>query len=205
MSDFEHKLFVHAGVSVLDLGGQPSIWGNVLPKLRITILNLPGAVNVSAATHHEISYIEGDACGVHQYDDAADFDIVFSNSVIEHVGNEAKRRAFAGEVRRLGKAYWVQTPSKYFPIEAHCGMPFWWFYPATVRQAFIERWRKKLPAWVKMVEGTDVVTKSELRKLFPDAQIFTERVFGIPKSYVAFRPERAKVAPMQPERHDGVL
>jgi len=49
----------------------------------------------------------------------------------------------------------------------------------------IERWRRKLPAWTEMVEQTRVLTKAEMRRLFPEATILVERVCGIPKSYVA--------------------
>lgn len=37
-----------------------------------------------------------------------------------------------------------------------------------------------------MVEGTDIVSKAEMRQLFPEADIYVERFWGIPKSYVAF-------------------
>ncbi len=65
------------------------------------------------------------------------FDIVFCNSVIEHVtvpkkevwslysGSEFRRssllhqKEFADEIRRIGKGYWVQSPNKYFPIETY--------------------------------------------------------------------------------------
>lgn len=133
------------------------------------------------ASHHKIRYIDGDACAVEGFAERS-FDIVFSNSVIEHVGPADKQAEFAREVRRLGHSYWVQTPSKWFPIEAHCGMPFWWFYPASVRRYAIERWRKKLPAWTEMVEGTTVLTKSDLQGLFPEATILVETSFGMPKS-----------------------
>jgi hypothetical protein len=188
---------IREGTTVLDLGGKPKIWESVAPSLWLTILNLPGAVedyangqagfSTNAASHHAIRYVEGDACGVDAYGDLS-FDSVFSNSVIEHVGSIGKQAAFASEVRRLGKSYWVQTPAKWFPIEAHCGMPLWWFYPSGVRRWLIDRWRKKLPAWTEMVEGTTVLTKSQMRRYFPEATILTERSFGIPKSYIAYYP-----------------
>ena len=114
-------------------------------------------------------------------------DFVFSNSVIEHVGGAARRAQFAREVRRIGRSYWVQTPSIWFPIEAHSGMPLWWCYPQGMRNWILRRWREKLPAWTEMIEGTTVVKRAELQKLFPDAEIKVERVFGIPKSYIAFK------------------
>jgi hypothetical protein len=65
-------------------------------------------------------------------------------------------------------------------------MPFWWFYPTRLRQYFLEGWRKKLPAWTEMVEGTRVLTKADLERLFPEATILVETAFGIPKSYIAY-------------------
>jgi hypothetical protein len=176
---------IREGMSIIDLGGTSSIWEPISPRLNLTILNLPGSNDGYASSHHNIRYVEGDACQVAEFEKRS-FDSVFSNSVIEHVGAAQKRAAFALEARRLGHSYWVQTPSKWFPIEAHCGMPFWWFYPIRLRRYFVERWRTKLPAWTDMVEGTTVLTKAEMRYLFPEATILTERYLGIPKSYVAY-------------------
>jgi Methyltransferase domain len=175
---------LHPGMSILDLGGQPAIWDDVPFELNLTILNLPRAATISYPSRHHIKYVEGDACKIEGID-AKSFDAVFSNSVIEHVGPPDKQAEFAGEVRRFGKPYWIQTPCIWFPIEAHCGMPFWWFYPAFLRRHLIERWRKKLPHWTEMVEGTTILKKSDLKRLFPEATILTEKIFGIPKSYIA--------------------
>ncbi len=185
MRSYVALMKVRDGTRVLDLGGHPAIWDSVPIRLNLTILNLPGSVERSDDTRHDIQYVEGDACEVGS-SVTTSFDSVFSNSVIEHVGPEKKRADFAREVRRLGKSYWVQTPSKWFPVEAHCGMPFWWFYPESLRRYFIRRWREKLPAWTQMVEETTVVTEAELRRLFPEASILVERSFGFPKSYVAY-------------------
>jgi 2-polyprenyl-3-methyl-5-hydroxy-6-metoxy-1,4-benzoquinol methylase len=171
------------GMSVIDLGGSPMTWKTVPFSLNLTVLNLPGGVPRDNAIRHKITYIEGDACDVKEFGDRS-FDMVFSNSVIEHVGAVDKRASFAKEVRRLGRSYWVQTPAIWFPLEPHCGMPFWWFYPEFVKRYFIERWRKKLPAWTTMVEETTILLKSELRQLFPEATILTEKFLGIPKSYI---------------------
>lgn len=48
-----------------------------------------------------------------------EFDAVFSNSVIEHVGDYEAQRQMANEIMRVGKRYFVQTPNFYFPIEPH--------------------------------------------------------------------------------------
>jgi hypothetical protein len=65
-------------------------------------------------------------------------------------------------------------------------MPFWWFYPAVLRSYFIRRWREKLPAWAQMIEDTTVLTKAELQRLFPEAEIIVETIIFFPKSYIAY-------------------
>lgn len=175
------------GMRVIDLGGQPDTWAAIPGPLEITIVNLPGIVTGPLETGgHRIELVEGDACNLPEHADGS-FDIVFSNSVIEHVGDAPARAALAREARRLAPRYWVQTPSIWFPLEAHTGMPFWWFYPERLRDWLKERWRRKLPSWTEMIDGTTVLERSEIETLFPDATIWTERVAGLPKSYTAWR------------------
>jgi SAM-dependent methyltransferase len=187
MDSFLSVMGPAARTSILDLGGQPKFWDAVPFPLRLTILNLPGTVNPIESNHHDIHYVEGDACNVDAIGDGS-FEIVFSNSVIEHVGPSNKQASFAHEVRRLGRSYWVQTPSKWFPVEAHSGMPFWWFYPDKVRRFFIDRWHKTLPGnpWTQMIEETSVLSKDQMAHLFPEATILVETFLGIPKSYIAY-------------------
>lgn len=187
MKKFTEEMELSEGTRILDLGGQPEIWDTVECKLDIYCVNLPGIAREEYPSHHTITYLEGDGCDMSEYPDQ-DFDIVFSNSVIEHVGDIERQQAFASEVARLGKRYWVQTPSKGFPIEAHCGMPLWWFYPQKFRDFMIERWRRDLPKWTEMVETTRVISKRELGRLFPDGKIFTERMI-FPKSNIAYRTQ----------------
>jgi hypothetical protein len=181
---FRELMDLRADMRILDIGGSANTWMIAEDPLDITILNLPGHTYRMAAPPHRIAYVEGDGCSMPQFS-PGDFDIVFSNSVIEHVGPRERQDAFAAEVRRLGERYWVQTPAKWFPLEPHCGMPFWWFYPESWRQWFIRRWREELPPWTEMVEGTRVIEKSDFATMFPNAHIMTERFWTIPKSYMA--------------------
>jgi hypothetical protein len=187
MNKVVDDLAIGPGHRVLDLGGTTEIWGLVSVPLDITILNLPG-VPVDRTPHgpHRFTFVEGDATDVTAYGDKT-FDVVFSNSVIEHVGGPEKQAAFAREVRRLASRYAVQTPSIHFPIEAHTGYPFWWYYPPAIKRAIFRRWRKTLPAYGVMVEGTTVISRRALATFFPDAIISTERVLGVPKSYTAWK------------------
>ena len=180
---------IRPGMRIIDLGGAPMMWQFIDIPLNITLLNLlhtPEAVgDAKDMPQHTFTFEIGDACSTNLPSDS--FDMVFSNSVIEHVGDQERRSAFAGQVRRLAKKYWVQTPAKYFPVEAHTGMPFWWYYPESLRQSFISKWRVELPPWTEMVEGTTIVERPELESIFPDATISVERALGIVKSYVAYR------------------
>ncbi|NCB26226.1 MAG: methyltransferase domain-containing protein [Bacteroidia bacterium] len=181
---FVNSFNIEAGMSILDVGGHPKIWDHVSIPLKITCLNLPGAIKNKYKTHHKITYVDGDGCFMPQFRDNS-FDIAFSNSVIEHVGSTKNRKLFAKEIRRISNNYWIQTPHRYFPIEAHCDMPFWWFFPKKLKIYFISRWRKKLPGWTQMVESTTVVSQKELKDLFPEAKILTEWMF-FPKSLIAY-------------------
>lgn len=194
MENFRTKMGIKEGLSVLDFGGQPGIWATVPEHLEITILNLPAVAESRTPSHHSITYVEGDACERQEWGDPDRFDLVFSNSVIEHVGPAERRAAFARELRRLGKPYWVQTPCKWFPVEPHCGMPFWWFYPKWLQRYFLAGWHKKLPAWTDSMEQTTFVTREELRELFPEAVICVETMFAMPKSYVVYSRSRAGAA-----------
>lgn len=187
-------------MKILDLGGQPEIWDFVDTPLDITCLNLPGISTKEHRSHHRITYVEGDACNM-PYFEPGDFDLIFSNSVIEHVGDHERRQQFCREILRLSKTYWIQTPSKWFPIEAHCGMPFWWFYPQVLRAYFLRRWEKKLPDWTEMVAGTSIISASELRNSLPGCTIHHEW-FWVPKSLVAYSKEALA---SQSVRRDGMM
>lgn len=193
MRMFESWAGLNPGDRVLDLGGHPEIWNWVEKPLSITLLNLPGSIpDISGASIHKFTTVEGDACEVSALAPGS-FKLVFSNSVIEHVGAEDRQAAFAREVRRFGCSYWVQTPAPWFPIECHTGMPFWWFYPEALRDFFIRGWRRKLPAWTDLIAGTRVLSRRRMQHLFPEATIDAERFVGMTKSYVA--RYRAPVGP----------
>jgi Methyltransferase domain len=185
MQQMTRRMRLERGLKVLDLGGLASIWRDAPGPLQITLLNLPGTPMTAEAGEHRFSYLEGNACHVDGVGDKS-YDMVFSNSVIEHVGPDEQQEAFAQEVRRLGRSYWVQTPAIWFPIEAHTGMPFWWFYPESLRRRFVSRWRDTLPDWADSVNDTRVLTRERMQQLFPEAQIYVETVLGIPKSYTAW-------------------
>jgi len=176
---------IESEINIIDLGGQPQIWDFITRPLNITIVNLPGIAAQKHHTIHNIIYVDGNACNLIDFKDR-EFEIAFSNSVIEHVGDDEQVKLFASEANRVGKRVWIQTPSKYFPLEPHTGMLFWWYYPPKLREAIFSRWQKKLPAWTDSMRETRYITRDQLAGLFPDCHIVTERFLGFPKSYIVY-------------------
>ncbi len=176
-----------AGARIIDLGGSEYNWGLIKHDFHVTMVNLPG-FNPPVSDPSRFEAVEGDACDLRgRYADNS-FDAVFSNSVIEHVGDEGQQAKFATEARRLAPAYWVQTPSPRFPIEIHTGVPLYWKLPASIREGLLTRWNRKWPGWVDMIRETRVLSEARLRELFPDGRLYCERQFGLEKSNTIYRP-----------------
>ena len=118
------------------------------------------------------------------------FPVAFSNSVIEHIPKHLQGK-FASEIRRVADRYFVQTPNRWFPIEPHYQVPLFQFLPYRV-QRFLNRhltlgWREK-GHW----EAVNLLSARDLRRLFPDAEIRRERMFGLTKSLMAVRGPQAR-------------
>jgi hypothetical protein len=183
------RVKVPPGARIVDLGGTPQVWESFEHDFDVTLVNLPKRPGAEApALGPRMRVVQADACDLARLFEDRSFDLAFSNSVIEHVGGPARRGAFASEARRLARAYWVQTPSNRFPIEAHTGVPFYFSLPAPMRASLHRRWERELPEWYAMIAGTDVVERAEMERLFPDAESYTERVLGLEKSYSFYRP-----------------
>ncbi|MEL6163183.1 MAG: methyltransferase domain-containing protein [Cyanobacteria bacterium J06628_3] len=175
-----------SGAKIIDLGGHLPMWQWIDHDFEVTLVNLPGSYK-STGKFGKYNLVEGDATNLSDTFPDKSFDVVFSNSVIEHVGDESKQADFASEVMRLGKAYWVQTPSNIWPIEPHTGVIGYWLLPQFVRQSLHKSWEKKLPVWTEMVRSTRVLSMKRMRQLFPDSKFYVERKFLLEKSYAAYK------------------
>lgn len=51
------------------------------------------------------------------------FDIVFSNAVIEHVGCRDSQLTFMRELKRIAGRGYITTPNRHFPVEVHTRIP----------------------------------------------------------------------------------
>ncbi|MFI5252543.1 MAG: class I SAM-dependent methyltransferase [Bacteroidota bacterium] len=179
-------------VNILDVGGTEGFWlsmGKIDREISITLLNLEKI----ATRQKNISTVAGDARSMPQFKDGQ-FDIVFSNSVIEHVGVYQDQQRMAEEIRRIGRKYFVQTPNYYFPLEPHFLFPFFHWLPFKIRVwlvqhfslGWFERMRNREEA-EKLVSGTRLMKSSELKQIFPGAEIWHERILWITKSLVAIK------------------
>lgn len=180
---------------ILDVGGTEAFWRNLDAAgqglgagTTVVLLNVG---EVAASTTPGIEAQSGDARHMPQFADGS-FDVVFSNSVIEHVGELPAQRRMAEEVRRVGRRYFVQTPCRTFPIEPHFLFPYFQFLPLEA-QLFLVRhrrmgWFERTPdpaAALEVLRSVRLMSQAELRALFPEAILLHERFLGLTKSLVA--------------------
>jgi hypothetical protein len=180
-------------VKILDVGGTNSFWQQRGWTERDDVLITTGNLEEEEKVFDNVEPRVLDATDMKEFDDGS-FDIVFSNSVIEHLRSLDAQARMAAEVRRLGGAYWVQTPNFWFPIEPHFLTPGWQWLPVSVRVQLLRRrrwgWRGPCPDPVQartLVEEIRLLKKTEMRALFPDAELVEERFAGLLKSFVAVR------------------
>jgi hypothetical protein len=60
-----------------------------------------------------------------------EFDLGFSNAVVEHVaGGRAEQQRFVEELCRVARRVFVTTPNRWFPVDPHTLLPFVHWLPA---------------------------------------------------------------------------
>ncbi len=178
-------------VEVLDVGGRAEYWDNVgLDSIaHIRLMNYdPAELDRTVPDERMFTKIVGDARDLSDYADKS-VDLVHSNSVIEHVGHWNDMAAMAREVMRVGRAGWIQTPAWEFPIEPHFRAPFMhWFGGPAQRAMFslsFEKRLRKFPMATRrqVLDGVNLISWREIKALFPDQDIYIERIALLPKSY----------------------
>jgi len=169
--------------SVLDVGGTDVSWWFADWKGCVVRCNLDLAGNTSGLR------VQADGCALPFSDKS--FDVAFSNSVIEHLSSFEAQQRFAREIQRVGRKYFLQTPNRWFPIEPHYLFPFFQFLPTS-----IQRWLHThfdIGTFKKTDEfGTiRLLTKREVRQLFPQARILSERIGPFVKSWYALESNQS--------------
>jgi ubiquinone/menaquinone biosynthesis C-methylase UbiE len=184
---FLEKLQVSQNDKILDVGGTEGTWLGTGYEKNVTLLN----IGFQEKKHPDFTYIVGNACNMQEIADKQ-FDVVFSNSVIEHVGKGKEQADFAKEVKRVGKRYWIQTPNKHFPIEPHFLFPFFQYLPENLQLWVGLRWKyshlkrnnENIPEELSRLK---LLSKSEFSKLFAEATILEEKFWGLTKSLIAYK------------------
>ncbi len=176
---------------VLDLGGAEYYWPWLEVRPRVTVANYAARDLKRVA----LDWVRADGRNLPFRDGA--FDVVYCNSVLEHLPDEASREAMAREIERVGLGYSVQTPNRWFPLEAHTLTPAFHFLPkrwqARLARNFTIWGRLQRPSRAEargFVENIRLLSARDLQGLFPDAAIERERFLGLTKSLIAVRQQR---------------
>jgi SAM-dependent methyltransferase len=125
---------------------------------RITALGLHDGSGFRAR-YPGIEYVQGDASALPFAD--GQFDIVFSNAVIEHVGGPERQRRFVSEAIRVGRRVFITTPNRRFPVEVHTRLPLVHWLPDALAHP-VYRVTGKEPA-----TELHLLTRRSLASLFP--------------------------------------
>jgi SAM-dependent methyltransferase len=190
MLRFARAMGIAPETRVLDVGGTPDTWRLLPDPPRVTLLNAPRA---SGEMGPASSWVAGDGRWLPFRDGS--FDVVFSNSVIEHVGDSESQARFARETMRVGRRFWVQTPNRWFPLEQHLFMPLVHWLPRSWQRVLAPR---LYPARVALrlspdrsefymrhyLEDVHLLDAAGLRALFPGAMLVRERFCGCTKSLI---------------------
>jgi SAM-dependent methyltransferase len=166
-----HELQPTETTTVLDVGADELGFGagdgcatlNFFEELypwphRITALGLHDGAGFRSR-YPSTPYVQGDALALPFAD--GEFDVVFSNAVIEHVGGREQQRRFVHEALRVGRQVFVTTPNRSFPIEVHTLLPVVHWLPEPVSHA---SYRAVGKPW-----ATDLhlLSRRSLESLFP--------------------------------------
>lgn len=188
MAAFRERFGVTPETRILDVGGREFNWSLLPFTPRVTILNL----SLQETQSGRIEWVIGDGRKMPFAD--ASFDIVYSNSVIEHLGTREDQQKFAAECRRVGRSYHIQTPNRNFPVEPHLLTPFFHWLPRSwqkrlLRNGTVWGWitRPDESAQHHYLDTTRMLDRREFAALFPDAVIREEKLLGLAKSFSAER------------------
>lgn len=203
---FRSLFVIDRNTRILDLGSETGahiaavLQGTGAQPRNVFIADIDAQAVAQGSRDYGFTPVVIDESGILPFPDRF-FDIVYCSSVIEHVTvpkqriwtlrsarafeDEARRRqkAFAGEIRRVGRRCFVQTPYRHFPIESHTWLPLAGWLP---RRLLIPLLRVTNRFWVKKASPDfHLLDRGEMARLFDGATIVEERAFGMVKSIIA--------------------
>jgi len=180
-------------VNILDIGGTETFWKMMEfhdpGQIKVTIINTE-KINITLPNFKFIQQDARDLSGFRENE----FDLVFSNSVIEHLGNYEDQKNLAGEIIRIGKKYFIQTPNYYFPVEPHFMFPMFQFLPKPLKIMLLTNfnlgWHKKCinkADALNLINSIRLLKMNEILSLFPDSNIYKEKFLFLTKSFILYK------------------
>ncbi len=189
---FLKSIKTHKPFKILDIGGTEYYWNSVGfndDDVIVYLLNL----NKQKVTRNNFYSLVGNACELSMFVDK-EFDLVFSNSTIEHLYSFENQQKMANEVHRVGIHYYIQTPNYYFPIEPHWVFPFFHYLPFDLKVFLTNNFNlghypkaKNINIAIERVCEVRLLTPKEMKILFPASQVYYEKLFGLKKSIIVYR------------------
>jgi hypothetical protein len=179
-------------VRLLDVGGTQWFWEMMdftdQRNIEISLLNL----SHQEVEHSNFKSLVGDATNMKEFDDNS-FDLVFSNSVIEHLFTWDNQVKMANEIQRVGRNHFIQTPNYWFPIEPHFVFPLFQYLPKRIRVGLISNFsmghHPKYPdreIAVRKIDEVKLLSIRRMKQLFPNSNIYLDKFMGFNKSIVAY-------------------
>jgi hypothetical protein len=191
MREFVKTFDPSPSTTILDVGGSSLNWKLVDIKSQITLLNLSLPQNMESEPDC-FKFVIGSGLDLKYAD--SEFDICYSNSVIEHVGSFEDQRRFANEIRRVGRKIWVQTPARSFFFEPHLLTPFIHFLPKNAQRKLLRNFtiwglitRPDKAEVEKILAEIRLLSYDEMKVLFPDCEIRKEKFLFLTKAFIAVR------------------
>jgi SAM-dependent methyltransferase len=170
---FFHLTRITRKSRIVDLGSGPLGLRAFAPELDVT------GVDRLPKPEYPGPFVQADVTARLPFDDG-EFDLAYSSSLIEHLA-PGERAAFAAEVRRVARGWFVQTPAYSFPMEPHALLPFAHWLPPRARRGY---WRLGVAGeW----EDVALLRRREMADLFGEP-VLAERVLGVAKSWISVRP-----------------
>ncbi len=177
-------------IKILDVGGSSYFWDGMKSqfknKYQLVIVNL----SKEEIGIGECQKIVGDGKTLSFIKDKS-FDVVVSNSVIEHLGTLNQQREMAENIKRVGKYHFIQTPAFIFPFEPHFLFPFFHWLPKWIRVKLVQNFnlgwfmkQKSKEDAQTLVNSIRILKKKELKRFFRNSQIISERLWFFTKSYL---------------------
>ncbi|HEY6396508.1 MAG TPA: class I SAM-dependent methyltransferase [Solirubrobacteraceae bacterium] len=171
---------VDPNARIVDIGcGEQGLLG-VAPWLTVT------GVDVEERPGYPGAFVRADASERLPFADG-EFDLAYANSVIEHIP-PPRREAFAREVRRIARGWYVQTPAIPFLIEPHALLPAAHWLPSSARRRYWRLGAGGDPDQIRLLR------RRELEALFGPA--VRERFGPLTKSWICL--SRPWTAPSRP-------